>query len=199
MVERSPWLFRTTWSGALCGLVLLSCSGEDVTSQAGEPQGECNAVETRFDNGSREHIEECSETDYAMNPPVFGDHYPFWAAFQSYDFAVPVGYLVHDLEHGAVVFFYDCPDGCDDEVALVEDFIAALPDDPICPTDVRHRVILVPKPGLGARWAAAAWGFSIKGDCFDAELFEAFYSRHVGNGPEDLCNPGIAFTSNPCL
>ena len=52
-----------------------------------------------------------------MSPPVFGDHYPTWAAFQTYEYPVPLGYLVHSLEHGAVVVFYDCPEGCAEEVA----------------------------------------------------------------------------------
>jgi hypothetical protein len=107
--------------------------------------------------------------------------------------------LVHDLEHGAVVFFYDCSDGCADEVRDVSDFIAALPSDPLCaPYGVERRTVLVPRPGLGARWAAAAWGFSLTADCFDAELFGAFYDEHVGRGPEDLCNPGVAFAADPC-
>jgi hypothetical protein len=192
-------LFRLRWRGLVrVSLVLLSACGPDVTREAGEPRGECNAVETSFQNGSRGHIEECSETDYPMNPPVFGDHYPFWAAFQTYDFPIPAGYLVHDLEHGAVVFLYDCPDDCPDEVDAVQTFIDALPVDPLCSGGVQRRTILVPRPGMGARWAAAAWGFSLTAECFDAELFGDFYGEHVGRGPEDLCNAGVAFESAPC-
>ena len=181
-------------------LALVGCGDPEVKSQAGQPQGECNAIETSFENGSAGHLPNCSETDYPMSPPVFGDHYQSWAAFQTYDFPVPLGFLVHALEHGAVVFFYDCPDGCADEVSEVSDFIAALPSDPICAAHgVERRAILVPRPGLGARWAAAAWGFSLTADCFDAELFSAFYDQHVGRGPESLCHPGLALTSDPCL
>ena len=48
-------------------------------------------------------------TTWDSNPPSSGDHYPVWAAFQEYDAAVPRGYYVHDLEHGAVDFLYNCP------------------------------------------------------------------------------------------
>lgn len=185
-------------AAALAASSLLGCGDPDVTSDPGEPQGECNVVETRYQNGTREHMAECDETDYPMSPPVFGDHYPTWAAYQTYDFAVPTGFLVHDLEHGAVVFFYDCPDGCDDEIADVQAFIDDLPIDPLCTAPVERRTILVPRPGLGARWAAAAWGYNLTADCFDAELFRGFYERRVGKGPEDLCNQGIAFTASPC-
>lgn len=187
-------------TAALALLALTGCGDPEITSQPGQPQGECNAIETRFENGSREHIAACSETAYSMSPPVFGDHYPTWAAYQTYDFPVPLGFLVHDLEHGAVVFFYDCPDGCADEVSEVTGFVSGLPSDPICANHgVERRTILAPRPGLGARWAAAAWGFSLTADCFDAELFGAFYDEHVGRAPEDLCNPGLAFDSDPCL
>lgn len=191
--------FRSAVLLALCG-----CGGNeatsdaDVTSDAGEPQGECKAIETSFQNGTHAHIEACSETDYAMSPPVFGDHYPNWAAFQAYDFPVPLGFLVHDLEHGAVVFFYDCPDGCADEVAEVAEFIDALPVDPICPVEIARRTVLVPRPALGARWAAAAWSHSLTADCFDAQLFGSFYERHVGRGRENFCGQGAVFTTNPC-
>jgi hypothetical protein len=188
----APWLVPLVVGG-------VGCADPDISSDRGEPRGECQAVTTTFQGATREHVAECSGLSYPMSPPVFGEHYPIWAAYRSYDFPIPLGYLVHDLEHGAVVVFYDCPEGCADEVSEVEDFIAALPPDPRCtPFGVEHQVILVPRPGLGSRWAASAWGVSISADCFDAALFRDFYDAHLGHGPEDLCNDGTAFTSNPC-
>lgn len=196
MFERRTSLGRLVAAG---GLALLGSScGPDVEVVPSEPQGECNVVERTYKNGSRDHVEPCSSVDYEMMPPVFGDHYPTWAAFGTYDYPVPSGYLVHSLEHGAVVVFYDCPEECPDEVAEVQAAIDAWPADPLCPLDINHRVILVPRPALGARWAASAWGFSIKADCFDAELFADFYDRHVGNAPEDLCNQGDLIAADAC-
>lgn len=187
------------WRAALALTALVGCGDPDVTSQSSAPQGECNAVLTRFENGVRDHVGECTGVSYPMSPPVFGEHYPVWAAYQTYDFALPLGYLVHDLEHGAIVLFYDCPDGCADEVAQVQSFIDELPADPRCaPFGIEHQVVLVPRPGLRARWAASAWGYSITADCFDAQLFGEFYAEHVGRGPENLCNQGVVFESNPC-
>lgn len=191
---------RLAACAALAALTAAGCGGDPpVEGTSGEPQGECGVVESRFSGGSRAHVEECSDVDYEMSPPALGEHYPRWAAFGTYDFPLSPGFLVHNLEHGAVVFFYDCPDGCADEVAEVQAFIDALPVDPLCAADVRRRVILVPRPGLGARWAASAWGFTLTGSCFDAELFGAFYAAHVGQAPENLCNQGAPFASDPCL
>jgi hypothetical protein len=184
---------------AFCSLALLgSGCGPDVEVVSGGPQGECNVVETMYKNGSRDHIEPCSDVEYAMNPAVFGDHYPSWAAFQTYDYPVPMGYLVHSLEHGAVVVLYDCPEGCTDEVAEAQTAIDEWPVDPLCSIDIKRRVILVPRPELGSRWAATAWGYSIKADCFDVALFADFYARHVGNAPEDFCNQGDVIAADAC-
>jgi hypothetical protein len=97
-----------------------------------------------------------------------------------------------------VVIFYDCPGGCDDEVARAQAFIDALPADPRCAAEVRVQVILVPRPDLGSRFAAAAWGHSLHADCFDPDVFGDFYADHHARGPEDLCSQGTFFTSDPC-
>jgi hypothetical protein len=189
---------------SVSSLASVGC-GDDTRTQPGlvptsetEPTGSCSTVVRAYTGGSSEHFAECTTIEYSTSPPVFGEHYPVWAAFKTYDFPVPLGYLVHDLEHGAVVLFYDCPEGCSDEVATAQAFIDALPDDPRCAPDVRVQVVLVPRPGLATRWAASAWGYSLNADCFDAEVFGQFYADHHAQGREDLCNQGTAFTSDPC-
>jgi hypothetical protein len=197
-------------ASALClsWLLLPACAPKDdgkphpqpaVTPLAeGEPTGECSAVLRSYLGATATHLPECSNIIYATSPPVFGAHYPVWAAYQTYDYPVPLGYLVHDLEHGAVVIFYDCPDGCADEVATAQAFVDALPDDPRCSSDVRVQVILAPAVGLGARWAASAWSYSLTADCFDAETFGQFYADHHARGPEDLCNQGSVLGADAC-
>jgi len=169
-----------------------------LTAVASDPMGDCAAVLRSYSGATATHRPECSAMEYAASPPIFGDHYPVWAAYKTYDFPVPLGYLVHDLEHGAVDIFYDCPSGCADEVGAVQSFIDALPADPRCASDVRVQVVLVPRPGLGARWAASAWGYSVTADCFDPDIFGQFYADHHGRGPEDLCLQGQAFSADPC-
>ena len=141
------------------------------------------------------HVTECSHIDYSTNPPSSGQHYGVWAAYQTYDFPLPRGYWVHGLEHGAVVFTYNCPDGCPDEVAEVESIIDSLSVDPRCvPYDLDRQVILTPDPLLDTRWAMSSWGHTLRADCIDAAAFTEFYESNFGNGPEDICGGGTALT-----
>jgi hypothetical protein len=161
--------------------------------------GPCDIVVQASPPASAAHLVACTPVSYDTDPPSGGEHYAIWPAFQSYDFPVPAGFLVHALEHGTVVFWYNCPEGCADEVAEVEAFIASLPEDPECiGMGATRRAILTPSPTLGSRWAASAWGFALSADCFDEGLFREFYVEHYDAGPESLCVAGQAFTEDPC-
>jgi hypothetical protein len=103
------------------------------------------------------------------------------------------------MEHGAVVFYYNCPNGCSDEVVQAKALIEQQPTDPLCSeTGVERRAILVPDPTLDVPWAASAWGYTLRADCFDPEQFGRFFSEHYANSPENICSPGTVFTSSPC-
>jgi hypothetical protein len=43
---------------------------------------------------------------------------------------------------------------------------------------------------LDARFAASAWLFTLKADCFDAQAFQNFYNLRYNKGREDSCNQG---------
>jgi hypothetical protein len=148
---------------------------------------------------SAQHVPDCSALPEWTSPPCGGDHYPTWAAFQTFDFTLPHGFVIHSMEHGAIVLFYNCPQGCADEVSQAQAFIDGLPVDPFCAgTAADRRVVMLPDPSIGARWAASAWGFTLRASCFDAAAMTAFYNEHYAHGPEDMCASGEAFTSAPC-
>jgi hypothetical protein len=172
-------------------------AGGDLQGLAGS--GACSEELLTFSNPSAQHVAVCSTITYPMNPPVYGDHYPVWAAYKSYSFPVPLGFLVHNLEHGAMLLLYNCPQGCADEVAAAQAFLDGLPLDPRCTVEVKHQTILSPDPTLSARWAAAAWGRSLTANCFDSAAFGSFYEANVGHGPEDICADGADLASDTCL
>jgi len=159
--------------------------------------GACNVEPTTVTGLDQSHLAVCSEVSYPDNPPAGGHHYSQWAAYQSYAFPVPRGFWVHDLEHGAVVYGYNCPDGCADEVAQVQALIDALPADAQCSAETPRRVVLTPDPLLDVRWGVSAWGFTLRADCVDSERFRQFYLNHFARAPENLCNPGTDFGGTP--
>lgn len=159
----------------------------------------CGAVEREYDTATApapSHVGVCSEVRYATNPPCVGPHYGTWAAFKNYDSAIPRGFWMHSLEHGAVVITYSCDD-CEDEVGEAKAMIDTLPVDPLCSAPVARRVILTPDPKLDSRWAASAWGFTLTSDCFEPEVFRAFAISHNAAGPEDLCANGVDVGAMP--
>ena len=98
--------------------VTAGCSSEEPVALPAPPDaGTCQSVVEAHPPTSTAHLAQCLPVSYDTNPPSGGTHYDAWAAFQNYDYVVPDGYLVHSLEHGAVVFWYNCPGGCPDEVA----------------------------------------------------------------------------------
>ena len=113
--------------------------------------------------------------DYTDPPPAGGDHGSCWAPYGTYDTPLGPEFWVHNLEHGAVVFLYDCPEGCEDELEQLRD----LPGD-------QQRTILTPYPELPTRFGAVAWGHRLLSDCLDRDAFERFYSVHFDQAPESV-------------
>jgi Protein of unknown function (DUF3105) len=160
---------------------------------ATDPVGVCGAVIEAHAIEGANHVAVCSHVTYATKPPSSGDHYPIWAAYRSYSSPIPDGFWVHNLEHGAVVLSYDCPSGCPGDVAAAQSWIDSLPDDPQCLPDAggpRVRVIMTPDPNLDVAFAASAWGWTLRANCFDPAAFAAFAQAHYGQGPEVNCAEG---------
>jgi hypothetical protein len=140
------------------------------------------------------HVPEGTAITYATNPPSSGPHYPVWANFQEYAEPVADGYLVHSMEHGAVLLLYKCdPTTCADVISALRAVRDAIATDPLCDPSIRVRVILAPRPSLDVPVAAAAWGYTYRADCVDAPSLTQFVLDHYAKAPEDFCSPGTTF------
>ena len=137
------------------------------------------------------HVAQCTPITYATNPPTSGPHYPLWARFKAYADRVPRGFWVHAMEHGAVVVTYNCPGGCAADVAALVAYLDARPADPLCTAPVRNRFIVTPDPLLDTTFAASAWGWSLRSDCFDLPALGAFIDAHYAQAPENFCSDGF--------
>lgn len=86
--------------------------GKDL-SALGTPlaQAGCTDVQSEEAVGSADHRPETEQLTYPASPPASGPHYPVWAdlsrKFYTAQDRPPVGELVHNLEHGYNILWYD--------------------------------------------------------------------------------------------
>ena len=110
-------------------------------------------------------------------PPAAGPHYRCWWDWGVWEEEVPVERWVHNMEHGGVVFLYNCPEGCAEEVAALVEAVGA-----------RDRVIVSPYANMEWRFAAVAWEHRTLTQCLDVDHMVRFYTDRVGKGPEDVAS-----------
>ena len=140
------------------------------------------------------HVPDGTPVVYSSNPPSSGPHYSTWANFQELTHSVEDGYLVHSMEHGAVLLLYRCEGAaCDALTAALRAVRDAIPADPLCDPGIRTRVLLAPRAANDVAVAAAAWGYVYRADCVDAGSLTSFVLAHYAKGPENLCVAGQVF------
>jgi hypothetical protein len=131
----------------------------------------CGACAENIRVSSASHRSE--PIDYPDVPPVGGDHNGCWTTFGVHTKEVADEHWVHNLEHGAVVFLYNCPDGCSAEQAKLEALVQGRPF-----------ALVLPYAALRTRFAAVAWENRLLSDCYDEAALRAFYTAHVDNALE---------------
>ena len=164
------------WAGL--GLVVLAVIGFIVWQGARPAAGEEIPIMT-----SDPHIP--PDTDpgkYNSDPPTSGLHYAGEAEAGFYDtnsYTYPAGYLVHNLEHGYVIFWYNCDiiseSECSDLKAQVQSVMDELSG---------TKLIAYPWPSLDVPVAVKSWGRLQKFETFDADQAKAFYRTNLNRAPE---------------
>ncbi len=142
-------------------------------------------IPMRADSGK--HVVEGTDPGpYNSNPPTSGPHYgqEFEAGF--YDelspesqSPYPEGYLGHNLEHGYVIFWYDCglldDAGCDTlktQIQVVMDKFNGL------------KLIAIPARSLDVPLVMVSWGQMLRFETFDEGLASKFVSVNRNRAPE---------------
>ncbi len=175
---------------ALLLLTSLSLSGCEL-DQASEALGPCEAIVTESPLEPGLHREPGTAIEWSSNPPVTGEHYVIWARWglTYQDPPLERGYWLHNAEHGGIVFLFNCPDGCPDEVARLEELARELPVDPRCEEPIHNRTLVTADPLLppDVRIAAVAWGVSYAATCIDEVTLRQFATDHYGRAPENFC------------
>lgn len=122
---------------------------------------------------------------YNSEPPTSGPHYdtPVQAGF--YDEAPADEFLVHNMEHGHVIIWYNCSDlsaeACDQLKSQIRDVMGRAGLSVITGT---LKLVAVPRPTLDTRLALTAWGRLQTLDGFDRDAIQTFIKAYRDKAPE---------------
>ena len=136
---------------------------------------------------SAQHVAEGSDPGpYASDPPAGGKHYPseYKAGFyeeadlanlsQKYE-----GYLVHNLEHGYVIFWYNCaakPDlNCEELKNAIRQVMDGVNN---------YEVIAFPWPSQKEPLVMTSWGRILRMDNINLNTMREFYRVNHNQSPE---------------
>jgi hypothetical protein len=134
------------------------------------------------------HVEtgQPSPIQYNSVPPTSGPHYGNLVEWGTYDEALPYELVLHNMEDGGVVVYYQCEDGCPELVEqlteIVEPAVEAgqrvvmMPNDPTAESDSGRLI----HEDMGSRIALTAWGRIDTFEEFEAERVRGFINRYQG-------------------
>ncbi len=127
------------------------------------------------DPGGRAHIPVGQVyNNYNSNPPTSGPHTSL-AELGVHSEPVPKEHLVHNMEHGQVVIWYNCDGGpqplSPEQCGELRTELAQITNDAI---SAGKLVVLTPYPDMDHRIALTAWQFLDAFDEFDADRVQKF-------------------------
>ena len=170
---------RITWAGIIiAGLIV---GGYSIYTVFRPAEGETVAI------AGSDHIEQGQPVAMNSNPPTSGDHYasPMPAGFydenspEVQELPYPEGYLIHSLEHGYIVFWYNCDLVSEQECFLLKEDIAAVMDN-----SSASKLIAFPWLSLEVPIVMTSWGQSLAFETLDAEQAEDFIIINRLKAPE---------------
>jgi len=118
-----------------------------------------------------------SHDDYNTDPPTSGPHYANSAPTGVYEESVADEFLVHNMEHGDVIIWYQCdePTACEELVEELRDLYNSIDN---------QKVVIAPRQGLKHAIALTAWGKLAYLDQVDREFIEQFVTEQRSFEPE---------------
>ena len=158
-------------SVAALALVVAGCgSGSSV---GGDPM-----VETFPDEGAA-HVPQDTPITYNTDPPTSGTHYPAPAAGGFYDAPIPAGNLVHTMEHGGIIIYYNPATVTAQQQAEIEAFLQPAIGE-------FSTVVAVPRNDPQFDIILTAWRTRLRLPDYDINRIRDFTDVFIGHGPENL-------------
>jgi len=176
---------RSNLAWGAVGLAVVAFIGFYIFKGTGQPSalGEKVDIPAEYIN----HVEEGTDPGpFPSDPPAGGSHYGNEFDARFYDEAspqaqvpYPAGYLGHNLEHGYVIFWYNCEVLNESECSTLKAEIQSVMDD-LGGT----KLIAFPWPSMDGPAAMTSWGRLQRFDSFDPEVAAAFVRANLNKSPE---------------
>jgi len=174
--QRQKLISTLTWGGI--GVAILAAIGFMIWQGVKPAAGESIPIMT-----SSPHIEvDTDPGQYNSDPPTSGLHYAEESNVGFYDeniYTYPAGYLVHNLEHGYVIFWYNCDllseaacSGLKSQIRTVMDELGGI------------KLIAYPWNSIDVPLVMTSWGHLQRFETFDPAQAIAFYRANLNRAPE---------------
>jgi hypothetical protein len=139
-----------------------------------------NAKIEEFPSEGNDHVAPGTKVQYRTNPPTSGNHYPAWSDWGVFDTAPADETLVHNLEHGGIVIFYDCPKGCPSAKNSLAGYANRYDSKGFT------GIMLVPRSNMpeGARIALVSWQNRMLLQTLDVNKINDFVAKRLNKGRE---------------
>jgi hypothetical protein len=134
--------------------------------------------------------QECGSNPYSSVPAASGPHWNGPANWGVYSTPLIETQLIHNLEHGGIVVWYD-PDAAD--AAQVDELSRYVTTQVSSGISGRFKFVLSPWGGaeeLPSPIVATAWRHLLELDEVDTAALDAFTREHYGRSPEPNGGPG---------
>jgi hypothetical protein len=113
------------------------------------------------------------------DPPTSGDHYAQPAPRGFHETPIDDGHLIHNLEHGYIVIWYDCAQlsdaGCQTLKSDIQQTITSL---------TSYKLVAAPREGMETPIALTSWGRIDRLIWYDEQRVRAFIRANHNHAPE---------------
>lgn len=123
---------------------------------------------------------------YSSTPAASGPHWDMPANWGTYQTPQVQEQVIHNLEHGGIVIWYQAGQVTADQIAALEAYTRSWNG------TERYKVIVSPWSGsdFGHPIAVVAWTWLLYLDEVDPDLMDQFIDQHYGQAPEPGGGPG---------
>jgi hypothetical protein len=130
---------------------------------------------TTMEDKGRQHLKSGQHWQYENIPPTSGPHDPLFTRPGYYEQQQPFEKLVHALEHGTIVIYYENPPAA--VLTELKGLVALYSDG--------AGIIVTPMAGLDESLILTAWTKILRLPTFDAQQVQTFIDSFRGHGPEN--------------